>query len=74
MVEFTYAFPRFPLRKKESEGPDAFRYFFKHRSYVGKNRTHNFRTTLLAGVCAGYLLDHDIISINKFLLFYALVL
>ena len=36
-------FPRFPLRKKE------------HKSYVGKNRTHDFRTSR----CAGYLLDHS---------------
>ena len=38
-------FPRFPLRKKE------------HKSYFGKNRTHDFRTSR----CAGYLLliDHS---------------
>ena len=36
-------FPRFPLRKKE------------HKSYFGKNRTHDFR----ASRCAGYLLDHS---------------
>ena len=42
MVEFyLLAFPRFPLRKKE------------HKSYFGKNRTHDFRR------CAGYLLDHS---------------
>ena len=35
--------PRFPLRKKE------------HKSYFGKNRTHDFRTSR----CAGYLLDHS---------------
>ena len=35
--------PRFPLRKKE------------HKSYLGKNRTHDFRTSR----CAGYLLDHS---------------
>ena len=41
MVEFyLLAFPRFPLRKKE------------HKSYFGKNRTHDFRTSR----CAGYLL------------------
>ena len=42
MLEFyLLTFPRFPLRKKE------------HKSYfVGKNRTHDFRT--LTGVCAGY--------------------
>ena len=34
-------FSRFPLRKK------------KNKSYFGKNRTHNFRTSR----CAGYLLD-----------------
>ena len=45
MVEFyLLTFPRFPLRKKE------------HKSYfVGKNRTHDFRTSR----CAGYLLDHS---------------
>ena len=43
MVEFyLLTFPRFPLRKKE------------HKSYFGKNRTHDFRTSR----CAGYLLDH----------------
>ena len=44
MVEFyLLTFPRFPLRKKE------------HKSYFGKNRTHDFRTSR----CAGYLLDHS---------------
>ena len=44
MVEFyLLAFPRFPLRKKE------------HKSYFGKNRTHDFRTSK----CAAYLLDHS---------------
>ena len=44
MVEFyLLTFPRFPLRKKE------------HRSYFGKNRTHDFRTSR----CAAYLLDHS---------------
>ena len=34
MVEFyLLTFPRFPLRKKE------------HKSYLGKNRTHDFRTS-----------------------------
>ena len=43
MVEFyLLTFPRFPLRKKE------------HKSYFGKNRTHDFRTSR----CAGHLLDH----------------
>ena len=43
-VEFyLLAFPRFPLRKKE------------HKSYLGKNRTHDFRTSR----CAAYLLDHS---------------
>ena len=43
MVEFyLLTFPRFPLRKK------------KHKSYFGKNRTHDFRTSR----CAAYLLDH----------------
>ena len=44
MVEFyLLTFPRFPLGMKE------------HKSYNGKNRTHDFRT----GRCAGYLLDHS---------------
>ena len=44
MVEFyLLTFPRFPLRKKE------------HKSYFGKNRTHDFRTSR----CAGCLLDHS---------------
>ena len=44
MVElYLLTFPRFPLRKKE------------HKSYFGKNRTHDFRS----GRCAGYLLDHS---------------
>ena len=44
MVEFyLLTFPRFPLRKK------------KHKSYFGKNRTHDFRTSR----CAAYLLDHS---------------
>ena len=44
MVEFyLLAFPRFPLRKKE------------HKSYFGKNRTHDFRTSRYAG----YPLDHS---------------
>ena len=44
MVEFhSLTFPRFLLRKKE------------HKSYFGKNRTHDFRTSR----CAGYLLDHS---------------
>ena len=44
MVEFyLLTFPRFPLRKKE------------HKSYFGKNRTHDLRTSK----CAGYLLDHS---------------
>ena len=43
MVEFyLLTFPCFPLRKKE------------HKSYFGKNRTHDFRTSR----CAAYLLDH----------------
>ena len=44
MIDFyLLTFPRFPLRKKE------------HKSYFGKNRTHDFRTNR----CAGYLLDHS---------------
>ena len=44
MVEFyLLTFPRFPLRKGE------------HRSYLDKNRTHDFR----ACRCSGYLLDHS---------------
>ena len=47
MIEFyLLTFPRFPLRKKE------------HKSYFGKNRTHDFRTT--TSRCAVYLLeDHS---------------
>ena len=42
LVEFyLLTFPRFPLRKKD------------HKSYFGKNRTHDFRTSR----CAVYLLD-----------------
>ena len=40
---YLLTFPRFPLRKKED------------KSYFGKNRTHDFRTSR----CAGYLLDHS---------------
>ena len=44
MVEFyLLTFPRFPLRKKDD------------KSYFGKNRTHDFRTSR----CTGYLLDHS---------------
>ena len=44
MVEFyILTFPRFPLQKKE------------HKSYFGKNQSHDFRTSR----CAGYLLDHS---------------
>ena len=44
MFEFyLLTFPRFPLRKKE------------HKSYFGKNRTHDFRISR----CAGYPLDHS---------------
>ena len=44
VVEFyLLTFPRFPLRRKE------------HKSYFGKNRTHDFRTSR----CAAYLLDHS---------------
>ena len=44
MVEFyLLTFPRFLLRKKE------------RKSYFGKNRTRDFRTSR----CAGYLLDHS---------------
>ena len=43
LVEFyLLTFPHFPLRKK-------------HKSYFGKNRTHDFRTSR----CAVYLLDHS---------------
>ena len=40
---YLLTFPRFPLRKKE------------HKSYFGKNRTCDFRTSR----CAGYLLDYS---------------
>ena len=44
IVEFyLFTLQRFPLRKKE------------HKSYFGKNRTHDFRISR----CAGYLLDHS---------------
>ena len=44
MVEFyLLTFPRFPLQKKE------------HKSYFGKNQTHDFRTSR----CAGYLLTRQ---------------
>ena len=44
MVEFyLLTFPRFPLRKKE------------HKSDLGKNQTHDFRTRR----CAAYLLGHS---------------
>ena len=44
MVEFyLLTFPRFPLQRKK-----------EHKSYFGKNRTHDFRTSR----CAGFLLDH----------------
>ena len=50
MVEFyLLTFPRFPLRKKE------------HKSYFGRNRTHDFRTSR----CAAYLLDHSVIEVLK---------
>ena len=53
MVEFyLLTFPRFPFRKKE------------HKSYFGKNRTHDFRTSW----CAGYLLDHP--GDDVFVLFF----
>ena len=43
MVEsYLLMFPRIPLRKKE------------HKSYFGKNRPHDFRTSR----CTGYLLEH----------------
>ena len=41
---YLFTFPRFPLRKKE------------HKSYFGKNPTHDFRTT---SRCTVYLLDHS---------------
>ena len=45
MVElYLLTFPRFSLQKNE------------HKSYFGKNRTHDFRTT---SRCAGYRLDHS---------------
>ena len=50
MVEFyLLTFPRVPLRKKE------------HKSYFGKNRTHDFRTSR----CAAYLLDHSGDAVRK---------
>ena len=67
MAEFyLLTFPRFPLRKKE------------HKSYFGKNRNHDFRTSR----CAGYLLDHsgdwvvdiDLVKALNWLLPYASLL
>ena len=53
IVEFyLLTFPRFPLRKKE------------HKSYFGKNRTHDFRISR----CAAYLLDHSGDCIKKVVL------
>ena len=43
VVFYLLTFPRFPLPRKE------------HKSYFGKNRTHDFRTSR----CTGYLLDHS---------------
>ena len=49
MIEFyLLAFPRFPLRKKE------------HKSYKGKNRAHDFRTSRYAD----YPLDHSGVRIG----------
>ena len=57
MVEFyLLTFPRFPLRKKE------------HKSYFGKNRTHDFRTNR----CAGYLLDHSGVEGIRYIFFRSL--
>ena len=54
MVEFyLLTFPRFPLRKKE------------HKSYFGKNRTHDFRT--INSRCAAHLLDHSGTDLVDFL-------
>ena len=63
MVEFyLLTFPRFPLQKKE------------HKSYFGKNRIHDLRTSR----CAAYLLDHSgdailMVLVNKVLQRPALV-
>ena len=60
-LNFTYTFPRLPLQKKE------------HKSYFGKNWTHDFRTTR----CAGYLLDHsgvELTSVKKMKIAYSTVL
>ena len=63
MVEFfLLTFPRFPLRKKE------------HKSYFGKNRTQDFRTSR----CAAYLLDHsgderNVTTIHSYKLYKTLV-
>ena len=55
MVDFyLLAFPRFPLRKN------------RHKSYKGKNRTHDFRTSRYAG----YPLDH---SGDERLLYYTIL-
>ena len=48
MVKFyLLTFPRFSLRKKE------------HKSYFGKNRTHDFRTSRCAGYLLLILIDHS---------------
>ena len=59
MVEFyLLTFPRFPFRKKE------------HKSYFGKNRTHDFRTSR----CAAYLLDHSGDERSESFQYYTLVI
>ena len=58
MVEFhLLTFPRFPLRKKE------------HKSYFGKNRTHDFRTSR----CAAYPLDHSTTKASAATVYYSIV-
>ena len=58
VIFYLLKFPRFPLRKKE------------HKSYFGKNRTHDFRTSR----CADYLLGHsgDEVDSRTMLLFPSL--
>ena len=56
MVEFyLLTFPRFPLRKKE------------HKSYFGKNRTHDFRTSRCAVSLLDRSGDESILIVNIFL-------
>ena len=55
MVEFyLLTFPRFPLRKKE------------HKSYFGKNRTHDFRTSRCAACLDSTIIDSSTILVTMY--------